>query len=121
MVSFLRGIQILATFLATLQSANAVPSGWSMRERFFGFRYAIAGPESNLSSDGSFQAELQALADRLSCFGWAQQAALSLHGEVRCNKRAGPQFGEEMRTAARRRGFGADAPWHRAVGTACQW
>lgn len=63
-----------------------------MTDRFYGFRYQLAGSDD-------IGEEIVKIADRLGCFGWVQKAAGSLFvGEARCRKLNGAHFGEGIRS-----------------------
>jgi acylphosphatase len=60
-----------------------------MVDRFFGFRYEIAG---NVLDVG-FEKSIQDQAEETGCFGWVQKTQTgTLVGEARCSKRQGPVF-----------------------------
>ncbi|GMI21249.1 hypothetical protein TeGR_g11822, partial [Tetraparma gracilis] len=63
---------------------------------FYGFRYSISGPKVH---GVGMRAAIQAKADALSCFGWAQNVpgggpggGDAVVGEARCGKRAGAEM-----------------------------
>mmetsp|Transcript_648 Transcript_648/g.837 ORF Transcript_648/g.837 Transcript_648/m.837 type:complete len:148 (-) Transcript_648:172-615(-) len=69
-----------------LNTVSAQQEGWKMKDRFIGFRYEFHGSVK----DVGLREEIQAKADELACFGWAQNSPRdTVVGEVRCNKNAG--------------------------------
>lgn len=63
--------------------------GWRMKDRFDGFRFEVHG---QVQDTGLVEAIVDK-ADDYACFGWVQHAAAGrVVGEVRCNKRLGPEF-----------------------------
>mmetsp|Transcript_30850 Transcript_30850/g.36670 ORF Transcript_30850/g.36670 Transcript_30850/m.36670 type:complete len:153 (-) Transcript_30850:176-634(-) len=60
-------------------------TGWDMTDRFSGFRYEIFNAGLQVTKQ-----TIQATADQLACFGWAQNSKKgTIVGEVRCSKRNG--------------------------------
>ena len=77
-------------FILIIDCVLAQPPGWRMVDRFYGFRYEIAG--HNIMNVG-FEAAAQKRADDLGCFGWIQKSKKgTLVGEARCSKANGPKF-----------------------------
>jgi hypothetical protein len=82
----------LALLLELLICVIAQPEGWKMTDRFYGFRYQLAGSDDVIK-------EIVSIADRLGCFGWVQRSTeLLLVGEARCTKLNGAHFDDAVRS-----------------------
>ena len=67
------------------------PDGWKMTDRFYGFRYQVAG-------DAAIVDNVQKLADDLGCFGWIQNPRDNIFvGEARCAKERGVNFENQIK------------------------
>ncbi|CAM9846957.1 unnamed protein product [Phaeothamnion confervicola] len=79
---------------AAAQPGVNLPAGWSMEERFHGFRYEVHG---DFDSDSYCEAAA-AVAEELGCFGWIQHTSRgTLVGEARCRKENGPKVLDWLR------------------------